>query len=218
MLTPTDLQATRELLGLTRGELARHLSCSEVAVYKWERAERAIPENLEAEIADLTERFDALVDRLATGTGPITLPLIPANREHEGWPARSWRHAAALARAEQGRSIVVEDGPTYVEAKAAAHWRKIQGAPDAWRELAEWAEQHIGDETGAVLITQTGRIVGEAERVRDGAGHTYRVTPDTKRQWRLDKTIADMAAAMIAREVGEPVVLVKAWEVTRGAS
>lgn len=207
-LTPTSLQGLREIMGLTRDEMAARLHCSQEAIIKWEKGERGIPENLPMEIQDIKARFDELVDKLRA----MPDPTLPTHGEQDGWPARSWRHAAILA----GRYDTTPDTMSYIEAKAQQVWRKMQGEPGAWRGLADWGAENQGDDKLAVLITQSGMIVGEARRCYETSGTIYRATEETCDRWGCLATPADMVAAAIQRQTGERVAMVTVEDVTRG--
>lgn len=209
-LTPTTFRAAREYMGLTLDEMRGRLGVSQVAVRKWESGERALPDGVTEETGQLLQDFAALVETVRT-RDPLELP---ATGEVDGWPARSWRHAAIIA----GRfDAVYRDELTYVETKCAQIWRRMKGAPEAWRGLADWADENRGNTTLAVLITQSGQIVGEARRERTGdGGARYRATAETVERWQLDRTMADFAAAAIEREVGERVAMIPLEQVTTG--
>lgn len=209
-LTPTTFRAAREYMGLTLDEMRTRLGVSQVAVRKWESGERALPDGVTEETGQLFQGFAALVETVRT-SDPLELP---ATGERGGWPPRSWRHAAIIA----GRfDAVYSDELTYVETKCAQIWRRMKGAPEAWRGLADWADENRGDTTLAVLITQSGQIVGEARRehTSDG-GARYRATAETVKRWQLDRTVADFAVAAIERDTGERVAMIPLEHVTTG--
>ena len=208
-MTPTTFRAAREYMGLTLDEMRARLGVSQIAVRKWESGERALPDGVTEETGQLLRDFAALVEKVRTSNPPE----LPATSEVDGWPPRSWRHAAIIA----GRfDAVYRDLLTYVEARAAQVWRRIKDAPDAWRGLADWADENRGNDNLAVLISQSGQIVGEARREYSGdGGALYRATPETVERWQLDRTVADFAAA-IEREIGERVAMIPLEQLTKG--
>lgn len=91
------------------------------------------------------------------------------------------------------------------------------GIPDADpAQLTDWAstwrQKVVTDceyPVDGVLITDTGRVVGEAIN----SGGTYRLTSETMEKCGATHSTVDLGKATIAREVGAPVRLVKSWEV-----
>jgi transcriptional regulator with XRE-family HTH domain len=81
-MTPSELRAIRERLGMTRADVCRALSLTDTAAAKWERGERPIPEH----------HAEALRGMMAeAGAGAGEGCLIP-----EAW-ASPWLGAVILA-------------------------------------------------------------------------------------------------------------------------
>lgn len=113
-LTPSELQARREALGLSQSALGDYLGTAQATINRYEKGRRRIPDTISAQLALLEGAADALTDRmvetaldLAHEQGPLYLSTHTSDDafwqehpEHEGLPAVIHRVAAARARAE----------------------------------------------------------------------------------------------------------------------
>lgn len=104
-MTPTECRAVREYLGLTQDETATRLGVTERTVRSWETGRHAIPDGVRCELEEWEDRtadavgllVQQLTDRPAGAGDPA---LIVPTEEHDGWPARWWRHVAMRVAVE----------------------------------------------------------------------------------------------------------------------
>ena len=128
-MTPSELQARREALGLSQVQLGKYLGIAQATINRYEHGRRRIPdavvsqlELLEAATVTLTDRMVEMTEakqggeRLALITYTDDTRFWEQHPEHEGLPAIVHRVAAARARAELAtdgiRVIIVADSDT----------------------------------------------------------------------------------------------------------
>lgn len=114
-ITASEVQARREALGLSQSALAAYLHVSQATVSRWESRSSRAPDGVAAELDNLEQRVETLVDLMvdtALDTLDADMPLghlithttdasfWEAHPEHEGLPAALHRVAVARARAE----------------------------------------------------------------------------------------------------------------------
>ena len=109
-MTPIELQARREALGLSQSLLAAVLDVKQATISRWESGDRGIPEFAESRIVDMENAVESLIERmlaLATEHGADVLivhgddaAFWRAHPEMDGWPAALQRVAAARALVE----------------------------------------------------------------------------------------------------------------------
>ncbi|MFT4187343.1 MAG: helix-turn-helix transcriptional regulator [Aeromicrobium sp.] len=64
-MTPVELQARREALGMTQASLAALLGVTQGSVSHWEARRRPIPDGIDAELRDIEDYFAELVAEIA---------------------------------------------------------------------------------------------------------------------------------------------------------
>lgn len=99
-MTPLEVWACREFLGLTIDELAGMLDVQPRAVERWQAGDRPISPDRARQLADLlatsTAQVAELVERAKSSPGLTFAPPVPESRYPEGW----WLQVAMRARAE----------------------------------------------------------------------------------------------------------------------
>lgn len=124
-MSPIELLARREALGLSQGLLAARLHVAQNTVSGWERGSRAVPDGIEAELRVLEESAELIMETALealeqfTDDGPV--PVLFAYRddremwaaipELDGLPAVVHRVALARALCEYGR-VDIEEKPS----------------------------------------------------------------------------------------------------------
>lgn len=102
-MTPAEVRAVREYLGLTLAEAADRLGVAESTVRHWEAGRYAVPDGVRCELESWEDQaaatVGALVEVLLDEPGEPVL-AIPARGERGGWPARWWRHVAMRVAVE----------------------------------------------------------------------------------------------------------------------
>jgi len=101
----------------------------------------------------------------------------------------------------------------YFTDKARATFAESGGDPDLTADLAAWAEAaHGRDDVHGVIVALDGTIVAETVHI----DHTYIHGPDAQR---LGLTYRELGMALgeIKRVIGQDVIHLKRWELTRGA-
>ncbi len=92
-LTPAEVKAWRERMGLSTRWLAERWGTPEPSVQRWERR-RSLPPGLVADFTGIIADFDARVESLAAaGHDRYVVPRVSSV---EGYPA-AWHRAVALA-------------------------------------------------------------------------------------------------------------------------
>lgn len=98
-MTPAELKARRERMGLSAQWLAARWGVSLLSVQRWERS-RAIPDALAADFESIEDAFRDAVDTGAwRGERVLTVPRVDAE-SLDGYPS-AYHRAVALAIAER---------------------------------------------------------------------------------------------------------------------
>lgn len=111
----------------------------------------------------------------------------------------------------------------YFEDRARHTLTSVHADPERWRDIAAWAQANraSGDPHRAgIIITSDGRIVAETSHTpgtADTCGGTYvRTVHDTHLTGLIGREVG-LAKASISRTIGEPVIELRAWQLTTGA-
>lgn len=116
-MTPTELIARREALGLSQTTLADALGVKQNTVSGWETGKRGIPDGIDGDLTALETGRERLIDMFLDGDGDtlVTIPVSTAPGS-DPVPEATQRVAFALAQWEAraaGRDlrVTVPDGP-----------------------------------------------------------------------------------------------------------
>lgn len=119
-LSPVELAATRRALGLTSGEVARHLGVARHTVSRWESGKECIPPARVGQIRDLVRLTDEFVQQLVhqaqTRVQEIADPLghilrVPRPNQETSLPRVGDSHGwllVALLRVSQQTGVILE--------------------------------------------------------------------------------------------------------------
>ena len=105
-MTPAEVKATREALGLSSQWLADRWGVALYSVQRWERS-RALPEELAVDVEGLVSRMRDDIDRAAFGGGDrvLAVPRPDAESPDEMPPAHHRAVACAAARRTGARIV-----------------------------------------------------------------------------------------------------------------
>ena len=124
-MTPIELIARREALGLSQGLLAHRLGVEQNTVSRWEHGQRQIPAGVNAELRALEKLVDHIVDNAVTALEAVasenTPPILFAYRDNQdlwaaipeldGLPAAAHRVALARALTEYDSHAQIHEKP-----------------------------------------------------------------------------------------------------------
>lgn len=108
-MTPAELKATREALGLSSQWLADRWGVALYSVQRWER-NRAVPAELARDFESIEARFrDEVATGIAGAAASLAIPRVDADSP-DGFPA-AYHRAVALRIAEAtGARLVFREG------------------------------------------------------------------------------------------------------------
>ena len=109
-ITPAELKAKREWLGLSAAQIGDVLSVSGRTIRHWEANKHPVPEWATDQILDLIQVTEALEATMAAGPGPILTYPTDQARPADMWLPAAWHRAAAARVAHQtGRDIAYQE-------------------------------------------------------------------------------------------------------------
>ena len=106
-MTPAELKARREALGLPARWLADRWGVSTTSVQRWE-CDRHLPPELEADLESIELMADDLACGLADSGGDVAVPMTDGDSP-DGMPAAFHRAVALRAVSRSGGRIVYTD-------------------------------------------------------------------------------------------------------------
>lgn len=108
-MTPAELKATREALGLSSQWLADRWGVALYSVQRWERG-RTLPEELAIDVEGLVSRMRDDVDRASFGGGDRVIEVPRTDTESPDEMPAAYHRAVALAVARETGARIVYTG------------------------------------------------------------------------------------------------------------
>lgn len=109
----------------------------------------------------------------------------------------------------------------YFTAKAEDVIAGAGGDPAVAGPLARWAQEARRQPPvpgSGVIVGLDGTLLADYVTVKEGLLSVQRITSESQARWGCGFTVLDLASTEIARKAGQPVICVRARDVTTGAS